>query len=103
MPTLEVTAYDNEDIWELLEAEKAKHPEYVYPHAPEFRTGSNQVTAILPCRANLDYVAEEPVVEQAVATCEAVKKDGTACGRKLPCRYHRLGTFIKSRLTRVRE
>ena len=89
MPTLEVTAYDDQDIWELLEAEKAKYPEYAYPHAPEFRTGSNQVTAILSCKVNPDYLAEEPAVEQAVATCGARKLLGGICGRDLPCRYHK--------------
>ena len=98
MPTLEVTAYNDEDIWEVLEAEKKEHPEYLYPNAPEFQTGSNQVTAIQPCKVNPDYVepevieevevVEEVVVEAATCKIRLLKGIGPTCGRDLPCQYH---------------
>ena len=97
MPTLEIIAFNDEDIQELIAKAKAEHPEYLYPFAPEFRTDSNQITAILPCKVNYDYVAPEPAVVEEVAeevvaeptTCGAKMLFGRICKRDLPCRYHK--------------
>jgi len=94
MPTFEVTAQRGEDIWALLDAEKAAHPEYFCRYPPEFRSGSDSTTAIQTYQV-IEAVAEEiaAAAEAAAAeptTCEVkLFKIGSVCGRDLPCRYHK--------------
>ena len=88
MPTFEVTAQRGEDIWELLEAEKAKHADHVYRYPPEFYETGSATTAIQTYQV---VATEESIEEVAVeaTTCEAKKILGGVCGRDLPCRYHK--------------
>tara|TARA_Y100000310_G_scaffold3792_1_gene4660 strand:+ start:6620 stop:6949 length:330 start_codon:yes stop_codon:yes gene_type:complete len=103
MPYLEVTeekqgrpagdVYDA--VRELLAREKAKHPEWRFKDAPEFREAGSAVTAILGYHPRLDYVAPEETLSPPPETglpppvCGILKLNGQGCGRDLPCRYHK--------------
>ena len=87
MPSFEVTGLRDQDIMELLKAEKAKHPERNCYQPPSFLDTAGTITAVQAYRLVEGYVEEEVAVE--ATTCSAKKNLGGTCGRKLPCRYHK--------------
>jgi hypothetical protein len=106
MPYLEVTyqkvALSPREAFQaakvLAQKEMAKHPEWAFTHAPEFRETAAEIVVVQPYKLNLAYVAPEPVSEEKVpsppetallqAVCAVVQLSGQVCGRDPPCRYH---------------